>query len=282
MLQEKYSNELPKEDYAEPQCLLNMNRGQENAPARRVPMGRIIEKLDEYLGKDDWGAAERHLDYWLADALSGGDKTGALAIQGERMGLFRKRGREKEALETVRAALALLAETGMEESLSGATSLVNIATVFKTFDKAADALPYFERAQSIYEKHLDKPDNRLGGLYNNMALVLTDLSRFKEARTYYEKALEVMKHIPHGELEMAVTYLNLADLEAAEKGQEEAEEAIQNLLDQGRAMLDTPSLPRDGYYAYVLRTCVPTFRFYGRFMDGDELEAISQEIYRNA
>lgn len=282
MLQQDNTNELKKEDYAEPQCLLNMNQGQGSAPARRVPMGRIIEKLDEYLGKDDWGAAERHLDYWLADAIIGGDKTGALAIQGERMGLFRKRGRQEEALATAQAALALLAETGMEESLTGATSFVNIATVYKTFDKAAEALPYFERAQGIYEKHLDKPDNRLGGLYNNMALVLTDLGRFSEARAYYEKALAVMKQIPNGELEMAVTYLNLADLEAAEKGQEEAEEIIQELLDQGRAMLDTPSLPRDGYYAYVLRTCVPTFRFYGRFMDGDELEAISQEIYRNA
>ena len=281
MQDQNITSELKKEDYEEPQCLLNMNKGQDAAPAHRVPMGRIIEKLDEHLSRDDWDAAERHLNYWLADALSGGDKSGALAIQGERMGLFRKRGREREALETVEAALQLLRESESEDTLGGATSYINIATVYKTFSRSQEALPYFEKARLIYEKYLDRPDARLGGLYNNMALVLTDLGHFEEARSLYEKALSVMKQVLHGELEMAVTYLNLADLEAAEKGAEEAEECIQELLDQGRALLDTPALPRDGYYAYVLRTCVPTFRFYGRFMDGDELEAISKEIYQN-
>ena len=274
------TNELKKEDYEEPRCLLNMNQGKGEAPVRTVPMGRIIEKLDEYLGRDDWAGAERHLDYWLADAISGGDKKGALAIQGERMGLFRKRGRETEALNTTREALQLMEEAGMADTLTGATTYVNIATVYKTFGLADKALPCFEKARQLYESHFDKPDSRLGGLYNNMALALTDLSRYEEARLYYEKALAIMKNIPQGELEMAVTYLNLADLEAAEKGSEEAEESIQTLLDKGRAMLDTPSLPRNGYYAYVLTTCAPTFRYYGRFMDAEELEACAQSIYQ--
>ena len=280
MSETSLSNELKKEDYEEPRCLLNMSTGQKDAPARSVPLGRIIEKLDEHLGRDDWDAAERHLDYWLADALSGSDFKGALAIQGERMGLFRKRGREAEAMEAIDSALNLMEKSGMEESLTGATAYVNIATVYKTFEKPAEALPFFEKAQRIYENHLDQPDERLGGLYNNMALALTDLGRFAEARNCYERALAIMAHIPQGELELAVTYLNLADLEAEEKGLEAAEESIQVLLDKGRAMLDTPSLPRDGYYAYVLRTCAPTFRYYGRFMDGEELEAISTEIYQ--
>lgn len=271
---------LSREDYEEPRCLLNMNNGKQDMPLRTVPMGRIIEKLDEYLGQDDWGSAERHLDYWLADALSGGDKKGALAIQGERMGLFRKRGREEEALKTIDEALILMDEADMSDTITGATTYVNIATVYKTFSRAEKALPYFAKAQTIYEKHFDKPDNRLGGLYNNMALALTDLSRFEEARSYYEKALDIMKDIPQGELEMAVTYLNMADLEAAERGVEAAEEIVQELLDKARKLLDTPSLPRDGYYAYVLMTCAPTFRYYGRFMDAEELEAAAQAIYK--
>ena len=279
MSDERMTGELKKEDYAEPQCLLNMHAALPEAPARPVPMSRIIEKLDEHLSRDDWAAAERHLDYWLADALAGGDRKGALAIQGERMGLFRKRGREAEAMEAVKAALALLAETGMEGSLTGATTWVNVATVYKTFGRSAEALPYYEKAQAVYETHLTTPDVRLGGLYNNMALALADLGRFAEARAYYEKALSVMEKIDGGELEMAVTYLNLADLEAAEKGPEEAEETVQDLLDRARAALDTPALPRNGYYAFVLRSCAPTFRYYGRFMDAEELEAIAQEIY---
>lgn len=47
---------LSKNDYEEPRCLLNMHP--EVTP---VPVGRIIEKLDSYLDRNDYDAAERHL-----------------------------------------------------------------------------------------------------------------------------------------------------------------------------------------------------------------------------
>ena len=270
---------ISSEDYAEPRCLLDMSRSQKNVPSRTVPMGRIVEKLDEYLSREDWAGAERHLDYWLKDAEAGGDQKGALAIEGERMGLFRKRGREKEALEAVSHALALIKALEMEGSITAATTCVNIATVYKTFGRSEEALPYFLRAQQIYEAELKGGDARLGGLYNNMALALTDLTRYDEALACYRKALSVMALVTGGELERAVTCLNLADLYAARDGYEAAEERIQSLLDEGRALLDTPSLPRDGYYVFVAASCAPTFRVYGRFADADELEALSADIY---
>ena len=51
---------LSKDDYEEPRCLLNMHP--EVTP---IPVGRIIDKLDSYLNKNDYDAAERHLKYWL-------------------------------------------------------------------------------------------------------------------------------------------------------------------------------------------------------------------------
>jgi len=271
--------ELKKEDFEEPRCLLDMRSGLKDAPVYTVPMGRIIEKLDEHLSRDDWQTAEQHLNYWLADAESGGDKKGALAIEEERMGLFRKRGREKEAMQAVRHALELLKESGMEESISGATAFVNIATVYKSFSQAEKSLPYYEKARRLYEAHLQADDSRLGGLYNNTALALTDVGRFDEARAMYEKALSVMALVPGGELEAAITKLNLADLDAAEKGAEAAEESIHALLEEARALLDTPSLPRNGYYAYVCTSCAPTFEYYGWFADAAELRETARRIY---
>ncbi len=273
------TDELRAEEYDEPRCLLNMNSGLKEVPQRTVPVGRIVEKLDELLSRNDWAAAERHLNYWLADAESCGDKKGALAVEGERMGLFRKRGREKEAMEAVGHALELIRELKMEDSLTAGTTYVNIATVYKTFGHAEQGLPFFEKARIIYEANLSGDDPRLGGLYNNTALALADLGRLGEARDSYEKALQVMQEVPGSELELAVTKLNLADLEAAEKGPEEADETVQALLDEGRALLDTPQLPRNGYYAYVLTSCAPTFEYYGRFADAAELNASAQAIY---
>lgn len=278
----KTINELRTEDYTEPRCLLDMNQGLPDRPARSIPVGRIVEKLDEYLSRDDWAGAGRHLDYWLADARACGDKKGELALQGERMGYFRKQGREEEAIDAAGKALALVEALGMGESITAATTYINIATVYKTFGRSSESLPFFEKARPIYEKNLAPDDGRLGGLYNNLGLALADLGRFEEAESFFEKALRVMEKVPNGELEQAITKLNLADLYAARSGYEAAEETIQDLLDEGRRLLDTASLPRNGYYAYVVKSCAPTFRTYGRFADADELEEIAAALYRQA
>ena len=47
---------LSKDDYEEPCCPLNMHP--EVTP---IPVGRIMEKLDSYLNKNDYASAERHL-----------------------------------------------------------------------------------------------------------------------------------------------------------------------------------------------------------------------------
>ena len=64
-------------------------------------------------------------------------------------------------------------------------------------------------------------------------------------------------------------------------GLSDPEQEIQALLDEARTLLDTPSVPRNGYYAFILTSCAPTFRLYGRFADADELEEAAQRIYQS-
>ena len=265
---------LNKEDYEEPACLLDMDRSSER-PVFSVPVGRIVEKLDEYLSHDDWAGAGRHLAYWLAEAKAGGDKRGELSIRNEMMGYFRKSGKEAEAREAMREALRLLDELGMSGNIIAGTTWVNAATVCKTFGHADEALPYFELARALYEKELPESDGRLGGLYNNMALALADLGRYGEAESYYRKALETMQKVPGSELEQAVTWLNLADL--LHEQDENAD--VYAMLETAEALLKTESLPRNGYYAYVCRTCAPGFDYYGWFMTAKELRESAEKIY---
>ena len=103
-----------------------------------------------------------------------------------------------------------------------------------------------------------------------------------EIRALYEKALSVMERQPHGALEMAVTELNLADLAAAERGLLEAEAEIETRLDRARALLEDPSLPRNGYYAFVCEKCAPSFGYYGRFMEEMELKQRAEDLYAGA
>ena len=266
-----------KDDYEEPECLLNMHP--EITP---IPVGRMIEKLDSYLNKKDYDAAERHLRYWLTEADAGHDRRGKLAVLNEQIGLYRKTEKEKECLTAISTALSLAESMDMNESVTYGTTLINAATGYKAFGKAEDALPLYRKAQMIYEKALDPDDGRLGGLYNNMALTLTELKEFSEAEELYQKAIKVMEKQENGELEIAITYLNIADLIAARDGLENGEKEIEKQLIKAEKLLNTDGLPKDGYYAFVCKKCAPVFGYYGYFLTEQELNRRAREIHERA
>ena len=268
---------LSREDYEEPTCPLCAPSSVEP-----IPCGRVIEKLDEYLGHNDYAGAERHLNYWLESARAGRDQRGELTVLNEQIGLYRKLGREPEGLAAIEQALALAKALGMEQTVSYGTTLVNAATGYKAFGKPEQALSLYKQARVLYEANLKPDDDRLGGLYNNMALALTDLHQYSRARELYEKAMDVMSRQEHGQAEMAITYCNLADLVAAEQGLEEGDATIRDYLEQAEALLHTATLPQNGYYAFVCEKCAPTFAYYGFFLTAKDLEERARRIYERA
>ena len=268
---------LSKEDYEEPLCLLNMHP--EVTP---IPTERIIEKLDSYLNKNDYAGAMQHLCYWLSETDACNDMRGKLTLLNEQIGLYRKINKENECLAAAAGALSLAAKMNIEQSVTYATTLINAATGYKAFGKAEEALPLYRKAQLIYEASLNSDDGRLGGLYNNMALTLAELKNYREAEDLYKKAIEVMKMQKNGELEVAVTRLNIADLIAAEHGFENGAEEIEKQLLEAEKLLNTEGLPRDGYYAFVCEKCAPVFGYYGYFLIEWELKRRAEEIYERA
>ena len=300
----------------------------------RIPLVRILDRLDGFLDRNDFNSAERLLKNWAAEAEAGGDMAGALTIMNEQIGLYRKTGRETECMTAISAALDLVRKTGFEDSISGATSYINAATGYKAFGMADRALPLYGKARDIYEKMLPPKDSRLAGLYNNMALTLAELREYREAEALYLEAIEILGS-PTGEEsaavaantavggeslaaaslaaaspaaagaacpetgpgestarpaghadarnlpDMAITYLNLADLVCAEYGPEEGEARIAEYLDTAERLLDSPAVPRDGYYAYVCEKCAPVFGYYGFFLTEQSLERRAEEIRRN-
>ncbi len=101
-----------------------------------IPVGRIIEKLDSYLNRNDYDAAERHLKYWISEAELGHDMRGKLALLNEQIGLYRKTEKEPECLRVISDAISLADAMDMEQSVTYGTTLVNAATGYKAFGKA--------------------------------------------------------------------------------------------------------------------------------------------------
>ena len=81
----------------------------------RIPTDRVMQKLDEHLGRNDYAGAKRHLLYWLAEAELLRDDSGVLLVNNELMGLFRKLGEKDQALTHAKKALAQIKRMNIEE-----------------------------------------------------------------------------------------------------------------------------------------------------------------------
>lgn len=249
---------------------------------RSIPTNRVLEKLDEYLGRNDYSGAKRHLLYWLAEAEAIADGKGILLISNELMGLCRKLGEGEQAVGYAEGALLQIEKMGIENNIGAATTYLNSATVYKAFDRAEDAVPLFEKARAVYEKNLSPDDERLGGLYNNMALAFVDLGRFEEADELYKKAIGVMKLNENAEPEQAITYLNMASAAETRYGLEGAQDIISACAQKAMELLDSCKDRTDGDYAFACEKCATVFEYYGYFLYKKELNERSRRIYEGA
>ena len=270
---------LSPEDYVEPRCLLCDDPYGVTPSVKSVPQDRIISKMNDYMSRRDYDGAERHLKYWLEEAALGHDQRGELLIRNELVGHYRKTANKDGAFESADEALRLLKELGFEDNVSAGTTYTNIATAYNAFGENEKSIELFKKAKKVYEAGKNTSPELLGGLYNNMALTLVALEKYDEASELYEKALGVMDGVKDGELEQAITYLNMADALLAQKGAEEAESQIEQWLDKAYDLLLTDGVTHDGYYAFVCEKCAPVFSYYGYFLASNELNKRAAEIY---
>ncbi len=270
---------IDKFDYAEPNCPLCDGKAfyypEKDAPMGFIPVGRIIEKVDGLFCRNDYKDAGRLLVYWRNEAVELKDERGELAMENELVGYYRKQNDGEKCLASVERALILVDELEQGELASGATVLVNCATAYKAFGMASKALPLYIRAEQVYKKVLPLGDARFGGLYNNMALALSDIGEYEEAEEVYYAALAVMENVARGEAECAITYINLAHMyEKCDKSSK-----IRECMDKAYNLLKSDSLPHDGYYAFVLEKCAPSFGYFGEASVYEELKKESEAIY---
>lgn len=250
-----------------------------NDRIRPIPQRRVAEKLDEYMSRRDYAGVERHLLYWLEEAREGGDLRGQLMLRNELIGHYRKTGEREKALESIEAALALVDALDFGNTISAGTTYVNSATALNAFGENERALALFERARPLYERSAAIEPRLLGGLYNNMALACAALGRYDEALSLYDLAMARMGEVDNGELEQAITCLNIANVIEARDGMEAGEARIYELMERAAALLGTPGVPRDGYYAFVCEKCAPTFDYYGWFAEAAALKEEAERIY---
>ena len=244
---------------------------------KSIPVRRIIEKLDSHFATNDLKSAQDLLEYWQKEAKTLRDLSGELSVVNEMLGLYRRTNNKGAALTSINRALELICYQSLENTISGATIILNAATTCKAVGDLERAASLYEKASAVYHRELKSDDLRLAALYNNYATTLTDLERFSEAEELYSKAVLLTGAKVEGLLDCAVSYVNLAHLFEKSEGLES--EKIEKCLANAENVLNDSRIERNPYYAFVCEKCAPSFDYFGFFFFANELNERSKKIY---
>lgn len=262
-------------DYKEPRCATcggkEFYSPNGDAPIERIPVSRIIEKVDKCFDKNDLNEAKRLLEYWQREAVELKDEQGELSILSELTGLYRKTLEKDKAIAVIERALALCEKLNNEQTVSGATVLLNCATTLNAFGLSKDSVAIYEKVEKTYELKLKKDDRTFGGFYNNYALAFANLGEYDKALDLNKKAIAVMEKLPNSQLELAITYSNMASL-YEELGNESL---LQDCLNKTVNFLKDETVRQDGYYAFVCEKCLPIVKRYGY---GEKVKIIEERV----
>ena len=237
---------------------------------------QLIGRFDALCSPGREEDARDLLEQALETAKHGGDWRAELSITSELLGQYRRTQEAEKALNAVNHALEIIRVHHMGRTVSGATILLNAATTLKAFGHAAESIPIFTHVARVYADNLDPADYRFAGLYNNMALSYDDIDDVESAERFFMLALKTIEQTVHPENDSAVTWCNLAEM----YGKRDLEdERIGDCLEMAWDCLSAPDLPRDGYHAFTISKCAPTFDYYGYFLYAKELRERAEKIY---
>ncbi len=241
-----------------------------------LPVRELIAQLDALYNSGCEKEGGELLTRSREKAAALGDWRGELSMLSELMGHCRRGMEEEKGLQAVADGLAILREHRMGGTVSGATVMLNAATTMKCFGRAADSLPVFRHVARVYADNLAPEDYRFAGLYNNMALSYEDVGDYAAAERHFKLAMQAIGRCPHPENELAVTFCNLAELYDK---QDPEDPRCAECMERAWENLNAEGLPRDGYNAFTVSKCIPSFDYFGFFLYAAQLRERVKEIY---
>lgn len=191
---------------------------------------RILSQVDAFFEENKGEEAEKLMQESIARAMEEQDDNSLLQLLNELLGYYRETSRYEEAYLLSERAIAQAERMGLEGTIPYATTLLNVANVYRAGGRLEESLEKYLLVQEIYRKQLS-PDNMLAaGLQNNISLLYQEMGEYEKAKECQLKALQIVKD-KAAAYELGVTYANLAatcvQLEQLEEAREYAEKSME-------------------------------------------------------
>ncbi|MCD7809797.1 MAG: DUF4037 domain-containing protein [Erysipelotrichaceae bacterium] len=174
-------------------------------------MNEIYDQLDYFYAHQQLDEAYAYLFNQLNKAMQDNRDDLVLGLLSELMGYYRVTSQFDLGYMIASQSEKILLSHGLENTIEAGTCYLNMATLYRAGGRYLDALDYYHKVETIYQK-LDDHDERLASFYNNISLLYEELGELNKAIDYETKALSIMKDIHHSEVEIAITYSNLAQM----------------------------------------------------------------------
>ncbi|MCM1026469.1 MAG: DUF4125 family protein [Roseburia sp.] len=191
---------------------------------------QILAQADALFEENKGEEAERLLRESAARAAEEQDDESLLSLLNELLGYYREASRYEEAYRVADRAVEQAEKMGLEGTIPYATTLLNVANVYRAGGRLQESLEKYLLVQEIYRQRLSRNSMLSAGLQNNISLLYQEMGRFEEAKECQLKALQIVKD-KRADYELGVTYANLAatcvQLGQMEEAREYAERSIQ-------------------------------------------------------
>ena len=186
-------------------------------------------------------------------------------------------GRYAEAEALIRESLAILREQLGADHPDVATSLNNLAALYRVQGRYGEAEPFHQQSLTIRREQLGADHPAVATSLNNLAALYQDQGRYVEAEPLYQESLAIRREqlgVDHPDV--AISLNNLASLYQAQGRYGEAEPLYQQSLAILREQLgaDHPDV------ANSLNNLAELYRVQGRYGEAEPLYQESLAIWR--
>ena len=196
-----------------------------------MEMNNFYYQVDRLFEEKKLNEAEEFMKETLAQAEAESDAGAVITVCNELGGYYRAVSRYSDGIPLYEKALKLMRDMGLERSEHYGTTLANYATTYTMAGDTIKALNLYTEAAEIYAEAGLGADYRLATLFNNMSFLCQDLEDYPQAQEYLEKSLFILKGLEESEIEVAITYSNLANVYLAMDRIDEAKVSVKKALD---------------------------------------------------
>ncbi|UTY39815.1 tetratricopeptide repeat protein [Allocoprobacillus halotolerans] len=154
----------------------------------------LQKQLDQLYATNQLDQAYAFLLEQINTAMEYQDDLAILFLLNEMIGYFRVTSQFQLGNQIATQILNILAMSGREQTIDGATSYINIATFYRVQGRYQEALDLYQKTEKIYQQYLLPNDELYSAFYNNLSLLYQEMGDIHQAITMQKKPYPLLNN----------------------------------------------------------------------------------------